>query len=352
MNHLKKVAILTTVVTAVFLWLTPGFTQGQLIGTVGDIENIENSNNPDLTPDEAPVQPEMRVIRGDRGPQGGRGLQGGRGPAGHDGKTVIREGHQGHRAPYQHIKSWNPASCSYVNARIEQARKKPAQATGHDNPQGKPAPKPAVTQKKNQVSHGWNRNWLWLLLIPLGWLIWQLWQYLRRVRPDLTNAASGNLFGIRQVPATIGLKFDGVAVRIIKRIYLGEPGRMWITVRPGEKMPVIKRRIGAANIFSIVVQNLDPSGPMPTDYIFPSDELASPYPHIVEAASLWLGEEKLRDLDENEMNMLTSGEPFPLSSFIDFVPFNETVQFKYRVRVIGKPGSVQTSSNTSNTGGV
>ena len=58
--------------------------------------------------------------RGLRGSQGPRGLQGPPGPKGRDGKDAKI----GHRDVQQDIKSWNPASVSYVNARDQEILKK------------------------------------------------------------------------------------------------------------------------------------------------------------------------------------------------------------------------------------
>lgn len=66
------------------------------------------------------------------GHQGPRGLQGPPGPQGlpgKDGKDApgpVISGHHpgsGHEGVYKHVKTWNPASVSYVNARDQEVRK-------------------------------------------------------------------------------------------------------------------------------------------------------------------------------------------------------------------------------------
>jgi len=110
----------------------------------------------------------------------------------------IRKDHQGHRRPYQHIKSWDPASRSFVDARDQRTPEKANAHTdkkiseamsGKGNPQGKPAPEtrrkdvPPFNPPKtggDSMSHDWIPL-LWILALAaiayLAWYIW--WRYFR-----------------------------------------------------------------------------------------------------------------------------------------------------------------------------
>lgn len=337
-HHLQTAILATLLLTAIVL--SPVFGQGleQRVGVFqGNIGAFKPANPPEIAPAATtPETPAQSV-----GPQGPQGEPG---PPGRDGKTSVRThtreirtvvGHQGHQKPYQHIKTWNPASCSYVDARIAKGLT-----------QGTPS------------SHPHNWGWLWwllpvlLLLACLGWVIrklCRLWHCQSRPRPDLVNSAGGNLFGVEQTYSQVPLKFEGLAARVIKGILLGKPGDPWTWIMPGQQVPPFSRKLGEVNRFCIAVENLD-HFPMPTDYIRVRDELASRFPHVVERASLWVGKEKLRDLTEDERRALTLGQPFPLKRYIDFVPVGEAVHFKYDVRATGTAGTGQVISQVTGTG--
>lgn len=200
------------------------------------------------------------------------------------------------------------------------------------------------------LSHCFGWNWTngrsrWIIFLPWCW--WRrnptpapvvpdppIEVVLEDKKPDMTNTAGGETFGIEQAAAVVPINFSGVAVQIAKGILLGKPGDPWKWVLPGEKIPPVDRRIGALNRFCVVIENLD-NYPMPTRYIMVKDELASTFPHVVEKAKLVIGMEKLRDLTELEKDELTSGRPFPLQKYIDIVPVGEAVGFVYDVRATG-----------------
>lgn len=315
-----------------------------------------------------------RGSRGDRGPRGFTGQQGPRGYTGHTGRpgrAITRNyrvglGTPGHR--------W------LIRENLENGFK-----TGHDlaiaNDQtlrrakdytdgvaaglsikakdiADPAtPKPAIKPKsKSAVAvpaavSFFNWSWLWwllpLLVIALLLLIWAWRRYgsgqsffawllslIWRPKPDLVNEAGGIAFGQEQMPARIPVKLKGVAARIVKGILIGRPGDPWTWVLPGERVPNFSSMLGARIRFCIAVENRDVF-PMSASYVSVRDELACKFPHVCEAASLWVGAEKIRDLSEEERNTLTSREYFPLDRFVNEIPVGRAVQFKYDVRITG-----------------
>lgn len=296
---------------------------GTVVGPANGQGNI-GSFEPAKTPEAAPVQPATQAAS----PAPIQQVQSAR---------VVSEGHQGHQAPYQHVKSWNPASVSFVEARD-------ARTLGQAK---------AYTDDAGPANHPHNWGWLWWLLLlallaGLGYLVWDWWRSRRR-RHDVLNQVDGEAFGTEQEPAALAVTYDGVAVEILKGILRGKPGSPWVWAKPGERVELTARR-GALLRFIIAVENKD-HFPVPTDTILVRDELAYRIPHTPVGGGIWLGGQKLRDLTPEEMETLTSGQSIPVSRYIDEIPVGEAFCFKYDVRATGgEPTRVAGTPSTTDDG--
>ena len=144
MNRLKKLAILAAVIVTAILLSTICYSQGDRPVKVDTSDQDRNAqptgqhNIGGLTP--APKAPEasrakppVRPVARPAAPAPVQRVRSARPQIVREKvyhTRTIRRDHRGHKAVYQEIKRWNPASVSYVNARI-------AKATGKGNPQGK-----------------------------------------------------------------------------------------------------------------------------------------------------------------------------------------------------------------------
>jgi hypothetical protein len=189
--RLKKwVAIMAAVVIAVFLY--PAFAQEERhAGTVaGPVEAAASPQATEVAPAETPVQPQVQVVPGERGPQGPQGPTGPRGRPGRNGRTIVHQGHQGHQAPYQHLKTWDPAICSYVDARdqhgLEQAMDYTDQEVEQHLDQDAPSTygtfskTDSFKEMKGERQLNWACLWWWLMVLALLALgIWIWWRFIR-----------------------------------------------------------------------------------------------------------------------------------------------------------------------------
>lgn len=334
MRFLVILAILLAMATTVAFAGHDGTTGG----SSSEEQSVGQVNGP---PTEATAPQSVAPPVGPRGPRGFRGRPG------RDGKTIIKDGHQGHKGPYQHIKSWNPASLSFVKARdaktLGEARAytdgvvRGAQLRGH-----------LTTTARGHRDHGWSiwpllAGLLWILLIlailaGLAYAGWWLWRYFLRPvpaqpeEPDTVNTGSGQAFGEDLPESVVEVKYDGVAVAVKKGYLEGAPGpnNPFRLLEEGQKVRITSQK-GKLHRFILLAQNRDVF-PMPTETVWMRDELACQAPHEVEYAGFFLGNQELKRLNDAEKKTLTSGTPFPLKRYLDRIPVGEVAAFIYDVR--------------------
>lgn len=362
----KKVAFLAAVILTAIL-LSPVFAQethpakvvtsGQNAGMT-----FEPAPTPEAATPQAPVQSvthpawetrpgveeaTRRVLTGQ--------FQGQRGPRGFRGRPG-RDARQGHKAPYQHIKSWGVVDGRVARGVSEAKGYADGLLAGHTQSghRDSAGEAPAGTADKPDTPDAQERDWGWLwwlllvllvlaILAGIGYL---LWRYLRRPKPapkpaDVTNTGSGEAFGENLPRSTFEVEYDGVAVAIKKGYLDGAPGPKNPFKLVEEDQTVrIKSKKGQLHRFILLAENKDVF-PMPTDTVWMRDKLACQIPHEVEYAGIFVGNQELRKLRDDEKMLLTSGERFSLKRWIDKIPVGEVVAFIYDVRCTSGKATIE-----------
>lgn len=164
------------------------------------------------------VEPKVEIREGPRGPQGPRGASGTTIVRTHtrEVQTRVAESHRGHQGAYREVKSWNPASVSYVDAKIAKASRGNAAASEQENNDRgavapAPTPTPAIAPVRGQPMHN---DWTWLLigllLLALLALMIRRWLPIGRV---ITNTANFYHHGRNIGSSTASVRLTAAASR-------------------------------------------------------------------------------------------------------------------------------------------
>lgn len=351
------VALLTAPVAAQDGIVTPDpASQGVEVGQVVD-------DQPELSDNQADYQPVVSEPgpQGPQGSQGQTGLSGKPGLRGHYGLHGL-SGRNGQRGPagknanangiYHETKSWNPASCSRVDAKVNQAfEKSKAYADGALSTAKKPVPvAPAfATTDKDKNWNWWWLLWPLLILTLLGLLLCLsrlgFWNWFTNpfrskpapARPIMTNTAGCKAFDVEQEEAIVEIIPTGEScIKVSKGYALSETDEEWDYAHPGEKV-TIQLNQGAPVRF--IISCLNTAGfPVSTDLVFPRDEFVSKltHPYQVTKGSFFLGTEILGAMSPEDLTAVTSGKPISLKRYVDKLLPSVKFGFIYEVEITSK----------------
>ncbi len=358
----KKVAFVVTILLTAIL-LSPVFGQGpeQPVGVVqGNIGAFKPATPPEITPAIAPVKAPVQSVdpqglQGEPGTPGRDGKDGRNGRNGRDGKTIIRtrvvttvyRDQRGHLHVWKHLQTWDPASCSFVEARDAQTLRE-AKAYTDRRLRG------AQPQTTNQ-HHGWQWLWwlllffllVWAILVGLWYLGGSLWRYLRRPpatvagpEPDVTNTDSGDYYGYDKQPATVALHCDGTTV--IKKwkgyadVSNGDGSFKWAAT---DETIEGKFKVGAKIAFALCRENTG-NVPIPTEGVTIKDDfhVRSFGQFIPGSGRLVVSGKKVADLDDEFIRRIIGGARVALDEVIDEIPSKSSVSIVYFVRCVPTAG--------------
>lgn len=282
------------------------------------------------------------------------------GRSGRDGQITVRTilvNERGHMAAYQEVKSWNPASCSYVDARDELMLYLAKQYTDTEISKLKTNQNPPTDDAKkdeDQKAAGipwWLSTILWLiglflLFLFLYSLFSRLYDWWNRRRITLSNTMGGKFFGINQpLSRVVGRKSGRAAIKKRKGYYLISacaPGGSY-TFAP-ESGEIDLGVYDTGDEFEFILQVFNPRyTDMSADQDI-TDVIEVENGRIVPGSGyVCYGSTKIRNLSDDELRQITSGNPFNLRRLVACIPARDAsgpgaINIVYRVQSWGGDG--------------